>query len=322
MNPTEAIALFKNWMSQRRLARSTRKCYLGHAARYAKHRAPGAETPEEKVCAYLSHLAKTRSSVTQKQALNALVALYRALGKPLGELPAWVSPEEKHRVPVWVCREESVRIIELLPPPWNEIASLLYGSGLRISEALQLRSKDLDSRAGTVTVRSGKGDKDRVTLLPQAIIPALTARYRLNRAIWQEDRAAGRPGVEVPDSVARKIPRAGTDWPWFWVFPAAGESRDPDSGIIRRHHVHEDGFAKALHKATTRAKIHKRVTAHSFRHGFATSYLAQGGTIQELKELLGHTNIQTTETYLHCLPALASRVSSPLDNVISFRKAG
>lgn len=320
MKPTEAITLFVAWMSQRRLARSTRKCYLGHAARYAKHRAPEAKTPEEKVCSYLSWLAKNRSSVTQKQALNALVALYRALGNPLGTLPEWVKPPEKHRIPVWVCRDEAVKIIGYLPPPWNEIASLLYGSGLRISEALQLRSKDLDSHAGTVTVRDAKGDKDRITLLPQSIVPALADRYRLNRAIWEEDRAANRPGIQIPDTVARKIPKAGVEWPWFWVFPAAGESTDPESGIVRRHHVHEDGFAKALHKATTRAKINKRVTAHSFRHGFATSYLSNGGTIQELKELLGHTNIHTTETYLHCIPSLASRVSSPLDNVIHFRK--
>jgi len=310
-------------MSERRLMRKTRQCYLGHARRFAKFKAPNATTPEEKVVAYLGWLAGKRSSVTQKQALNALVGLYRALGKPLGDLPAWVSPVEKHRVPVWVCRDEAVKIIDLLPPPWNEIASLLYGSGLRISEALQLRSKDLDSHAGTVTVRDGKGGKDRITLLPKSIIPALAARYRINRAIWEEDRHAGRPGVEVPDSVGRKIPQAGTQWPWFWVFPAAGESTDPESGIVRRHHLHEAGFAKALGKATARAKINKRVTAHSFRHGFATSYLAQGGTIQELKDLLGHTSIKTTEIYLHCLPALASRVSSPLDlpNVIQFREA-
>jgi len=304
--------------------RRTQKCYLGHVERFFKFKSPTGLTAEEKVVAYLGWLADERSAVMQKQALNALVALYRALDRPLGDMPDWVSPVIKHRVPVWVCREEAVRIIELLPPPWNEIASLLYGGGLRISEALSLRSKDLDSHAGTITVRAGKGDKDRVTLLPKFIVPALAARYKLNRTIWEEDRAAGLPGVEVPDSVGRKIPQAGTQWPWFWVFPAAGQSTDPQSGIIRRHHLHEAGFAKALGKAVTRARINKRVTAHAFRHGFATSYLAQGGTIQELKDLMGHTSIKTTETYLHCLPELASRVSSPLDapNVIQFRKTG
>lgn len=321
MKPAEAIEQFKAWMKERRLMRRTQECYLGHAIRFARFKAPDAATSEDKVTAYLSWLATNRSAVTQKQALNALVALYRALGKPLGTLPEWVKPAEKHRVPVWVSRDEAVKIIDLLPAPWNEVASLLYGSGLRISEALELRSKDLDSHAGTVTVRNGKGGKDRVTLLPQAIIPALTARYRLNRTIWEEDRRTGKPGVEVPASVARKMPKAGTEWPWFWVFPAPGESTYPESGIVRRHHRHEAGFAKALKIASTRAKVNKRITAHSFRHGFATSYLAAGGTIQELMELMGHTNIQTTEIYLHCLPKLASRVSSPLDNVIPmFRK--
>lgn len=321
MKPQAALLEFKKWMLERRLMRRTRECYLGHASRFARFKVPGNPTAEEKVCAYLSWLAQNRSSVTQKQALNALVALYRSLQKPLGTLPAWTKPIEKKRVPSWVTRDEAIRIIELLPAPWNEVASLLYGSGLRISEALQLRCKDLDSTMGTVTVRDGKGGKDRVTLLPKSLIPALSARYRINRAIYDEDRTSGRPGVEVPASVARKSPRAGAEWPWFWVFPAPGESTDPDSGIIRRHHRHEAGFAKALKLAVTRAKISKRVTAHSFRHGFATSYLANGGTVQELMELLGHTNITTTEIYLHCVPQLASRVSSPLDGVIlPFRK--
>jgi len=320
MKPTEALEKFDAWMKERRLMRRTRECYLGHASRFARFRAADGATPEDKVCAYLSWLAGNRSSRTQKQALNALVALYRALEKPLGTLPEWVKPVEKHRVPAWVTRDEAITIIGLLPQPWNEVASLLYGSGLRISEALQLRSKDLDSHTGTLTVRDGKGGKDRITLLPLSLIPTLAARYRINRALFDEDRRVGRPGVEVPASVARKAPKSGTEWPWFWVFPAPGESTDPDSGIVRRHHRHEDGFSKALKTACTRARINKRVTAHSFRHGFATSYLASGGTIQELKELMGHSNIQTTEIYLHCLPSLASRVSSPLDNVISFRK--
>jgi integron integrase len=322
MSPKEAIDCFDTWMRERRLMRRTRECYMGHASRFAKFKMDGNPTPEEKVSGYLSWLAANRSAVTQKQALNALVALYRALGKPLGQMPEWVKPVLKKRVPSWVTRDEAVRLIELLPPPWNEVASLLFGSGLRISEALQLRTKDLDSKTGTVTVRGGKGDKDRVTILPESLVPILAARYRVNRAIFDQDRSEGKPGVCVPDSVARKSPRAGAEWPWFWVFPAPGDSTDPDTGIVRRHHCHEDGFSKALKIACTRAKMSKRVTAHSFRHGFATSYLASGGTIQELMELMGHTDIQTTEIYLHCLPQLASRVSSPLDSkIVNFRKA-
>jgi integron integrase len=318
MTAKEAIARFEQWMSERRLMRRTRECYLGHAKRFSSFpKTPGA-TAEESVTAYLSWLASNRSSVTQKQALNALVAFYRALDRPLGTLPEWVRPAERRRVPVWVTSAEAVRLMELLPAPWNEIAGLMFGSGLRIGEVLQLRSKDLDSASGTITVRDGKGGKDRITILPKSMVETLAVRYRVNRAIWESDRAQGRNGVEIPDSIVHKIPSAGAHWPWFWVFPAPGESRDPDFGIIRRHHRHEAGFAKALGKACILAKLNKRITAHSFRHGFATSYLAAGGTIQELSELMGHSDIRTTEIYLHCIPQLASRVASPLDNILQF----
>ena len=198
MKPETALEQFEKWMLERRLMRRTRECYLGHAKRFARFKTTENPTPEEKVCDYLSWLAVNRSAVTQKQALNALVALYRALGKPLGIIPDWTRPVIKKRVPTWVTRDEAIKIIDLLPPPWNEVASLLYGSGLRISEALQLRCKDLCSSTGTVTVRDGKGGKDRVTLLPQAVIPALASRFRVNRAVFDEDRQAGKPGVEIP----------------------------------------------------------------------------------------------------------------------------
>jgi integrase len=218
--------------------------------------------------------------------------------------------------------EEALRLIELLPSPWDEVAALMYGSGLRIGEAINLRSQSLCSKTGTITVRGGKGDKDRIVMLSRNMIPQLAKRYRINRALFDQDRRNGRPGVELPESVRYKQPKAGTRWPWFWVYPAPGESTDPGTGIVRRHHRHEDGFSKALAKAVDLAQLHKRVTAHSFRHGFATAYLSRGGTIQELMELLGHADIRTTEVYLHCLPQLASRVISPLgDVVIPFSKA-
>lgn len=291
---------------------------MGHAVRYCGFSKGNSGTPEDAVSGYLSWLAANRSAVTQKQALNALVAFYRAVGRPLGELPEWVRPKENKRVPVWVTGDEAKRLIELLPQPWDEVAGIMFGAGLRIGEALNLRCKDLDSASGTITVRGGKGDKDRVTILPKSMVETFAVRYRVNRAVWENDRARGRRGVYVPDEVARKIPRAGEQWPWFWVFPAPGESRDPETGIIRRHHRVAEGFAKALGKAVVLARLHKRVTAHAFRHGFATSYLMGGGTIQELAELMGHADIRTTEIYLHCIPQLASRVGSPLDNVVAF----
>jgi integron integrase len=320
MKTLDAIAKFHRWMSDRRLMRRTRECYDGHVRRYCGFSKNSAASPEDSVSAYLSWLAANRSQVTQNQALNAMVAFYRSMDRPLGTLPEWVKPREHRRVPTWVTQDEAATLIGLLPQPWNEVAGIMFGSGLRIGEVLNLRSKDLDSATGTITVRAGKGDKDRVTMLPKSMVPTLSDRYQVNRAVWESDRAANRNPIYVPDSVARKIPRAGEQWPWFWVFPAPGESRDPETGIIRRHHRVAEGFSKALSKACTLAKLHKRVTAHAFRHGFATSYLINGGNIHELSELMGHADIRTTEIYLHCIPQLASRVHSPLDNVIAFRK--
>lgn len=314
MKTSEALERFEKGMREMRLARSTRCSYRSHVGCFGRFRPEEpCFSPEEKVSAYLSWLALNRSAVTQKQALNALVCFYKVLGRPLGKLPAWVRPKERRRVPTWVTTREALAIIAHLREPWNEVASMLFGSGLRIGECLDLRVKDLDLERGTVTIRGGKGDKDRVTLLARSMIPDLRRRLECSRAIWQEDRAAGRPGVFIPGSLSRKYPRAGEEWAWFWLWPAPGESTDPESGIVRRHHRHEEGFSKALKVAVRRSGIGKRVTAHAFRHGFATAYLENGGTVPELQELLGHAHIETTEIYTHCLPRIASRAVSPLD---------
>jgi integron integrase len=314
MTTQEALERFDKAMREMRFARSTRCSYRSHVACFGRFKPDEpCATPEEKVSAYLSWLALNRSESHQRQGLNALVCFYKAMGRPLAKLPPWVRPKPRNRVPNWVTMTEARAIINHLREPWNEVASMLVGSGLRIGECLDLRVKDLDLHRGTVTIRSGKGDKDRVTLLARSLIPVLERRLTCCRAIWQEDRAAGRPGVFTPDTITRKYPRAGQEWAWFWLWPAPGESTDPDSGIVRRHHRHEEGFSKALKTAVRHAGIGKRVTAHAFRHGFATAYLENGGTVQELQHLMGHSNIETTEVYLHCLPRLASRVSSPLD---------
>jgi integrase len=322
MNPGEVLQKFDEWMIRGRKSAKTRESYLGHARRFARFRFPREAPPEEKVCAYLSNLAANRSAATQKQALNALMMMYKALGRTDMVLPEWTRPVVKRRVPVWVTLDEAIRLIELLPSPWDEVAAFMYGSGLRIGETLQLRSQSMCSRTGTITIRGGKGDKDRIVPLSRNMIPQLAKRYRRNRAVFDQDRRNLRPGVQLPECVRYKQPRAGERWPWFWIFPAPGESMDKESGIVRRHHRHEDGFAKALTIAVELAQLHKRVTAHSFRHGFATAYLSRGGNIHDLKDLMGHTTIKTTEIYLHCIPDLAARVISPLDSVIiPFSKA-
>ena len=189
----------------------------------------------------------------------------------------------------------------------------IVASGLRVGEVVALRWKDLDFERMTITVHQGKGKKDRITFLPKTLIEPLRERYRRCRGLWREDRERNRPGVQIPHSIANKSPQVGKEWPYFWVFPAAGESRDKQTGIIRRHHIHKKSISKALKPAVRRSGIAKRVVCHSFRHGFATSYLMAGGNIRELADLLGHKSIQTTEIYTHCIPDFTDRVGSPLD---------
>lgn len=301
-------------------ARKTWQCYAGWARRYALWllSQPGlhAADSETKVSRYLAHLA-TRpggcSPKTQQQALNALVFAYKhGLGTPLGQMPEWVKPPQKQRLPVWLSSSEFQALAHHLEGPCLLIAQIMFGSGLRLNEGLRLRIRDIDLSARLITVRGGKGDKDRTTCLPASLIPVLQARFQRLKALWQADRRQNLPGVWLPDSIARKYPRYGEDWPWQFLFPGRQPSRDPETGIIRRHHLHEDTLAKALKKAAHRARIGKRITVHTLRHSFATAYLENGGSIHKLKELLGHAHLETTEIYTHCIRQFASEIRSPL----------
>lgn len=207
------------------------------------------------------------------------------------------------------------------------MAEMAYGSGLRIAELLGLRVKDIDLNACLVTVRGGKGDKDRMTVLPRSLLHRLHAHLARIRVIYDRDRAAGAMPIYLPEGLERKFPTGGREWPWFWLWPAAGESTDPRTQIERRHHVHEDTLGKALKLATHKAGLHKRVTAHTLRHSFATNLLAGGASITQVQELLGHNSIETTQIYLHCVPEFARSIVSPLDalpladNVVPFERA-
>lgn len=313
MKTSEAMERFERGMRQERKARATMETYRSHVRGYLAFAQKIKGTAEERVSEYLSWISRNRSSVTQAQALNAIVCFYRLIGRPIGTLPTWVRPKEKIRVPVWVTLREARAIIALLPSPADEVASMLIGSGLRINECLRLRVKDIDLERATVTISGGKGDKDRVVMLAKSMIPVMERRLEISRAVWKEDRARGRAAVYLPNGLERKFPNGGKEWAWFWLWPAPGESIDPETRIQRRHHRCAEGFSKVLKKAVERSGVAKRVTAHAFRHGFATAYLMGGGTVPELQELLGHTNMETTQIYVHCLPQLASRVGSPLD---------
>jgi integrase len=322
---TEAmLQQFEVTLKGRQMARATVEQYTAFAARYL-HFCDGKHFPSAEVAIPEFLTSMTPCSVAlQKGALSALAGkngLYACHGRTIGELPHWVHACRPHRIPVWTTQAEAEAIIAQLSEPWSLIAGLMFGSGLRIGETCELRWRDLDFERGTVSIWSGKGDKCRIAALSKRLIEPLMARRDRCRGLWEEDRASRRPGVAPVTQLARKYPSHGVEWPFFWVFPSAKESRDPESGIIRRHHVHKKSMAKTLRSAVRRAKIAKRITCHSFRHGFATCYLLAGGNLKELQDRMGHESIETTMKYLHCLPNHFDRIGSPWDvpqNITAF----
>lgn len=267
--------------------------------------------------AFLSHLANQRqaSASTHKQALSALLFLYRrVLGVDLPWMQQIGRPRTPVRLPNVLSRAEVERLLALTTGATGLAARLLYGTGMRKTECLRLRVKDLDFDRGVIVVREGKGNKDRRTLLPKSLVSALRDQLKYAHALWRGDRAAARPGVEIPPGLARKYPRAVQSWAWFWVFPAAHESTDPRSGVQRRHHLFEDGVQRAIRRAGSLAGIGKPVGAHTLRHSFATHLLERGQDIRTIQELLGHSHVDTTMIYTHVLNLGARGVRSPLDD--------
>ena len=296
----------------------TEQCYREWARRFAGFIAPKepsqARAPEVK--AFLADLA-VRSRVaqaTQKQALNAVVFLLReALGKPPGDFSDFTRAAPVRRVPVVLSREETRTLFTGLSGTTRLMAELAYGAGLRLSELLRLRVKDIDLERGQVVVRAGKGDKDRVTILPQSLRQRLVEHRERLRELWEKDRDAGVPGVWLPEGLERKLQSAGMRWEWQWFFPSRELSIDPRSGGRRRHHVSDAMFQDALKRAATRAQIAKRVSPHVLRHSFATHLLENGADIRTLQELLGHSKVETTQIYTHVMQKPGSGVRSPLD---------
>jgi len=273
---------------------------------------------ERKIEAFLTDLAvrgKVAAS-TQNQAMNALVFLYRkVLEKPLAEVIDAVRAERKVNVPVVMTREEVSGVIMVMEGVPQLIVKLLYGSGLRILEAVRLRVKDVDFAMKQVTVRSGKGDKDRFTTLSTALIPLLENHLRRVKGFHEKDLAEGHGAVYLPYALERKYPGAARDWSWQYLFPARDVATDPRSGVVRRHHVDPAVVNKAIKVAARRAGLTKVISAHSFRHSFATHLLQRGTDIRTIQELLGHSDVATTMIYTHVLQQGGQGVPSPLDDL-------
>jgi integron integrase len=285
-----------------------------HGMRSREDLLPG----EPKIEAFLTDLAVhgNVAAATQNQAMNALVFLYkRVLNHTLpGSIDA-VRADKKINVPVVMTREEVAAVISLMDGTAQVVAKLLYGSGLRIMEAVRLRVKDIDHQMKQLTVRSGKGDKDRFTTFPATLMPLLQNHLAGVKTLHQQDLAQGHGEVYLPHALARKYPNAAKEWGWQYLFPARNLSVDPRSGITRRHHVDPSVINKAIKGAVRRAGLTKQISAHTFRHSFATHLLQRGTDIRTIQQLLGHSDVSTTMIYTHILQQGGQGVPSPLDDL-------
>ncbi len=256
------------------------------------------------------------------QALNALAHFFKyvlgvmepVFGVKLRDTGTWV--------PVVLSTTETPKLFEKLreqeqrDPRYELAARIQYGAGLRLSELVRLRVQDVDVERGTLTVRKGKGDKDRATVLPKSLREEVAKQIENARELWQNDREAGLAGVYMPGALARKFRRSAESFEWFWLFPARQVSVDPESGISRRHHLHGKVYNEAIKRAASAAGIEKRVTSHALRHSFATHLLENGTDLRKIQDLLGHEDISTTEIYLHVATGENGLgVVSPLDRL-------
>jgi len=308
--------------ARRGLAVRTRQCYGAWAARYAVF--AGGEREVMQVTTanrFLTSVVEDEDCAysTQKQALNALAHFFKyvcGVEEPVFDVKL---KKTGTRIPVVLSKQETQRVFERLKPQngrYELAARLQYGAGLRLSELVRLRIKDVDLERGTIAVRCGKGDKDRVTVLPKSLKKAIAEQIEHSREVWKGDRERGLAGVWLPGALARKFRRAAESFEWSWLFPARQVSHDPESGIMRRYHLHGKVYNEAIKRAAAAAGIEKRVTSHALRHSFATHLLESGTDLRTIQDVLGHEDITTTEIYLHVATGENGLgVVSPLDTV-------
>jgi integron integrase len=296
----------------------TEEAYVYWIRRFIFHH--GVRHPDQmgvdEVRAFLSHLAVRDhvSPSTQNQALNALVFLYgRVLGRELGFMEGVERAKRSRRIPVVLSREEVKTVFSHLSDVPLVVCQLLYGAGLRLLEGLTLRVKDIDFQRNEITVRDGKGAKDRITMLPGSVRAVLERHLERVREIHEEDLRRGLGRAPMPSALARKYSSADRDWIWQYVFPASSHFTDHRTGVMHRHHLHETVIQKAMASAVRQARIAKRATPHSLRHSFATHLIEGGYDIRTVQELLGHNDVATTMIYTHVLNrvGLAARGESP-----------
>ncbi|MDA3936663.1 MAG: integron integrase [Actinomycetota bacterium] len=318
--PPKLLDRMHTTLQSRHYSPRTEKAYCLWVKRYIyfHHVRHPNEMGEAEINEFLTHLAVEEkvSSSTQNQALAALLFLYRyVLNRPLGDLGDVIRARKPQHVPVVMTPEEVTAVLAELDGEMLLMASLLYGSGLRLSECLRLRVQDIDFAGGEITVRNGKGAKDRVTMLPESLHGPLSEHLVRTRATHKRDLADGWGRVEMPAALDRKYPNAPTDWRWQWVFPQQKRWRNNQTGEQGRHYVHETILQRAVKEAVRRSGVAKHVGCHTFRHSFATHLLEAGYDIRTIQELLGHKSVSTTMIYTHVLNKGGRGVRSPFDRL-------
>lgn len=316
--PPGLIQRYREELQVRHFARRTVSSYeqwLRRFLRFHQMRHPR-QMGEAEINAFLSHLATEErvSASTQNQALAALLFLYRTvLGGDVGNLEGVIRARKRQRLPVVLTVGEVRGVLHHLDGAEALVAKLLYGSGLRLMEALRLRIKDVDLDQRCITVRCGKGDKDRRTVLPSSLVDPLKQHVNEVQHQHQNDLSAGWGAVELPHALERKYRNAAKEWGWQWLFPQGRRWRDPRQNIEGRHHLDPSLVQRAVRAAVQAAGISKPATCHTFRHSFATHLLEQGADIRTIQELLGHSDVKTTMIYTHVLNRGPSGVRSPAD---------
>ena len=276
------------------------------------------ELGKKHIEAFLSHMAmnKNYAASTQNLALNSIVFLYKqVLGLPIADDLAPIRSKKKVRLPVVLSQGEVLEVLKNMNGVHYLLGQLMYGGGLRVMEALRMRVQDIDFANGYLLIRDGKGGQDRTTILAPSVVSQLELHLQQTRLQFDMDRKDGLPGVFLPGALERKYPNAALTWGWQYVFPSKSLSKDPRSGITRRHHLDDSTLRKAINYAKRKSNIDKRVTSHTFRHSFATHLLEAGTNIRVVQKLLGHKDVKTTEIYTHVLQQNLDKVISPLERL-------
>lgn len=325
-SPSPFIEQVRGAIRVRHYSIRTEKAYISWIKQfiYFQEKRHPAELGAAEVSEFLTYLAQQRNvaASTQNQALNALVFMYRCvLEKPLGELDSVVRAKKPQRLPVVLTQQETCRLLTKLDGIHWLLGCLMYGSGLRLMEALRLRVKDIDFQHRALLVIDGKGGKDRVVTLADELLEPLGAHLEMVRIVHKRDLAEGYGRVYLPYALHRKYPNAAIEWGWQYVFPALKRSIDPRSQCVRRHHIDASCVQKAIKRAVRSAGIDKPASCHSLRHSFATHLLENGADIRTVQDQLGHKDISTTQIYTHVIKRSGLAVRSPLGAIIQMHKA-